>query len=289
MAVGTALRRRAPPAARPSATTSAAGAVRVDVGPRAVAQAARASIVLLCAGVAACASDAPLVLVPGLAQSTAPEGVIAMPTLNGYRYIVPLDDGGAVLFDAGFEPPTSSEQAVLGARPVRALFVTHAHLDHAGGLRGYPGAPLYAGVEEVPILTGARGHRAPLQRVFAALFGAAPAAGRQPLPVAHGEVIAVGALRVTAVHVPGHTAGSTAWHVTTARGDTWLFGGDAVMCGEDGVALSPAFLSDDATAAVDSLHALRAFPFRVLFDGHTGRCEGVWPSVPAVVGRSLRR
>lgn len=246
----------------------------------------------LASAAAACASTGVLVLLPGLEPFTTPEGIVGLPTVDGYRYLVPVDDDaaaserdGVIMIDAGFEPPTAIEREYLQGRRVLAIFITHGHADHALALDAYDGVPIYISADELPFVRGERMWRAPLQQLFRAMLGASRA--RNAHVVDDGETIHVGGRTFRAIALPGHTAGSTAWLMDDGRdapgftASGTLFSGDALMCnGKHGVGLSPAFLSDDKALAEHSLRRLRDHPFRVMLDGHTGRCVDVWSRIP---------
>lgn len=241
---------------------------------RALAFVAAVSL-LLCVG-AACASTGVLVMLPGLAPFETPEGIVGLPTVDGYRYLVPVDDG-LVMIDAGFEPPTPVEREYLKGRRVLAIFVTHGHADHTLGIDAYESdsIPIYVNAQELPLVRGAAMWRAPMQQLFRAVLGASRA--RNAHIVDDGGTITLGGRTFRAIALPGHTAGSTAW----LMGDT-LFSGDALLCNDGGaVGFPPTLFSDDEQRMEASLRRLRDHPFRILLDGHHGRCAGVWERIPA--------
>ena len=253
------------------------------------ARSVAALAVAIAIGIGGCAHDAPLSVLPGLARFETPEGVVGMPTIDGYRYIVPVD-GGVVLVDAGFQAPTQSERDVVGGRRILAVLVTHAHLDHVGGLAAYDGIPVYIGRDELPVASHALDHRAPLQRFFRAIV---PFAG---LPhsvhaVDDGDVVVVGGRMFTALFLRGHTRGSTAWITKRVDddADVWLFSGDAVLAHDGRIGFPPPGFSDDERQMLASLERLRGHPFRVMFDGHAGRSVGSWAKIPRFIVEETRR
>ncbi len=96
---------------------------------------------------------------------------------------------------------------------MKAILVSHAHFDHAGGLAALQrltGATVFtskAGRE--PLITGRLGDDDP-QYVAGSNEGSFPPV-QQVVAIGDGEVVTVGSLDVRAVYTPGHTRGSTTW------------------------------------------------------------------------------
>lgn len=64
-------------------------------------------------------------------------------------YLIQLKDGSLGLVDAGMDPEAKSIRAALAAmgrraEDVRVIFLTHLHGDHAGGVRAFPWAEVFA-------------------------------------------------------------------------------------------------------------------------------------------------
>jgi metallo-beta-lactamase class B len=125
------------------------------------------------------------------------------------------DPAGHILIDGGMEESAAQIAAnirKLGFRvgDVKILLINHAHWDHSGGLadlKRLSGARLLASAADKPELeSGRSAYRTDL----------APAA-----PVAvdrlirDGEVIRLGATRLTTHLTPGHTKGCTSWTLRT--------------------------------------------------------------------------
>jgi len=170
----------------------------------------------------------------------------------------------AVLVDPGDEGERIVRLAGdAGVRP-RAIWLTHAHLDHIGGI-----AAVRREWSEVPILLH------PLDEPLYAA-GARQAAHyglpfEEPPPtdarLAEGDVLKVGSLQFAVLHVPGHAPGHVAFF-----GHGALFGGDCLFAGSVGRTDLPL---SDATAMERSLERLSALPSATrVYPGH-GRATTV--------------
>jgi glyoxylase-like metal-dependent hydrolase (beta-lactamase superfamily II) len=206
------------------------------------------------------------------------EGLVNSYLLEESREITIVDAGAP-----GYWNDLPDELAAMGRTfaDVRALVLTHAHIDHVGfaeRLRREKRVPVSVHELDAKI---ARGEAKPQNQKmlgigFAALrflrFALAKGMLRATpiLEVAtfgDGATLDVpGALRV--IHVPGHSEGSAALHLP-ARG--MLFVGDAfatlnVMSGKTGPQLAP--FGSDLPRARESLKRLEAIDADVVLPGH---------------------
>jgi glyoxylase-like metal-dependent hydrolase (beta-lactamase superfamily II) len=212
----------------------------------------------------------PRVLYPGLylLGGLAPSAAYAIETSKGL-----------VLVDSGLESDASLlksqlERLGLDWKQVRAVLITHAHLDHSGGaehVRVGAGAKIYAGQGDAGVLKAGGPHEA-----FFSAFSL-PGGQRHPTKIdvelKGGESIDFGDTRFRAMATPGHTPGSICYLMEQA-GRRVLFTGDVIsmLLGDERshvrikrplgtyAAYLPPRYRGDARTYLESLRRLRAMP-----------------------------
>ncbi|CUS06296.1 Metallo-beta-lactamase [Candidatus Promineifilum breve] len=160
-----------------------------------------------------------------------------MPQVTAVYLLIGPD--GPVLVESG---PGSTLPAVLDAlaghgfapADVRAVLLTHIHLDHAGaaGWWAQQGAQLYVHHVGAPHLIDPTKLLASATRIYGDNMGplwgemvAAPA--ERVTAVYDGDTIAAGGLTFTAVDTPGHAYHHHAYRLSDGHGGAILFTGDA--------------------------------------------------------------
>ena len=171
-----------------------------------------------------------------------------------------VDDG--TLIDAGAKPAAVLAKAREVGVSIRAILITHYHVDHvryARDLKRETGAEVIAPALDADVIRGRARPRAPnpLMAVFTAL-ARAPGVDVDGEAVDGGEV-----LGYRAIHLPGHTPGSTAYLKEGA-----LFSGDAVVERGGGAALPPKMFSLDMNEARRSLAKLAGLGISTVYPGH---------------------
>ncbi|WP_243032167.1 MBL fold metallo-hydrolase [Thermus altitudinis] len=168
-------------------------------------------------------------------------------------------EGGYFLVDAGL-PWEAGRLLRLLQEPPRLLFLTHHHLDHAGGARALWarfGLPILAHPREWPYLLKEK-PRLPLPIPFLGswLANLAPPLPREALrPVEEGEEI----LGWRVVALPGHTLGQ----VGLFR-DGLLLAGDALR----GNGLPPRFINEDHALAKRTVRKILDLGAEKVYVGH---------------------
>ncbi len=193
-----------------------------------------------------------------------PGGIEAVCSRGSLSWIVPVDDGGVVLIDTGFDDEARAIKHALRGRKLHAILLTHGHLDHAAGTSSLD-APVYIGRADAPALRGEHTFDA-LYPLLGEIFGGIPVAKGAIHEVDDRDVYVVGDRRFSVISMPGHTEGSTAWLL-----DDVLFSGDAMLAPlGDGVYPAGVGFTLDIEAAYDSIRRLRDVEVHWLADAHYG-------------------
>ena len=137
---------------------------------------------------------------------------------DGLSSILIETSDGLILLDGGLPQSAAlidTNIRALGFDPldIKAILVSHAHFDHAGGvaaLQRLTRASVFSGEAGTATLTSGRLGEDDPQYVADSDDGRFPAI-RNVTAVGDGEFVSVGSVNVQAHYTPGHTAGSVSW------------------------------------------------------------------------------
>lgn len=217
------------------------------------------------------------------------------------------DDTGVMLIDAGF--PGNRDEVVdsvcelgFGPRDVRAILLTHAHVDHLGSAIWFAkthGTPVYTHAAEVghakreyleqvaPLDVLARSWQ-PRYLTWSVAITRKGGMTHEGIPTTAAldeDVAATLPGRPTAIPTPGHTGGHCSYLV-----DGVLVAGDALITGHPvstrrGPQLLPDMFNHDQDGCVRSLGALGMLDAEVLLPGHGPAWHG---SIRTAAERAVR-
>lgn len=231
---------------------------------------------------------------------------VHMATTPEVNWTLVADDTGVLLIDAGYpgqraEVLASLDQLGFGPADVRAVLLTHAHIDHLGSaiwLAATHGTPVYCHADEVghakrqylqqvsPVALANQVWRPSWLRwsLTAARLGGLSRDGVPSALPLTDEVAAQLPGRPVPIPTPGHTAGHCSYVV-----DGVLVTGDALITGHplvrhSGPQLLPTMFNHSDPGCVRSLAALAGAGTDVLIPGH----GELWPGpIEAVVREAV--
>lgn len=163
----------------------------------------------------------------------------------------------AILVDPGEEGERIIASVVARDANVTAIWLTHAHLDHIGGIaavRRKWNVPIHLHPLDEPIYAAGERHAA----AYGVPFEQPPKTDRA---LAEGDTLSVGGLTFDVLHLPGHAPGHVAFH-----GHGALFGGDVLFAGSIGRTDLPGSNPADLEASLARLAGLP--PETVVYSGH---------------------
>jgi glyoxylase-like metal-dependent hydrolase (beta-lactamase superfamily II) len=169
---------------------------------------------------------------------------------------------GAVVIDPGPALPAHLQAILraLGDAPLRAILVSHAHLDHTALV---PELAAVTGVQVLGFGGAASGRSDVMQRLAQAMPGGGEGVDHGFVPdvlLQDGQILRLAGLEIEVLHTPGHMGG----HLCFGMGDR-LFSGDHVMGWSTSLVSPP---DGDMGDYMASLAVLAARDWTMFWPGH---------------------
>ncbi|HUQ45455.1 MAG TPA: MBL fold metallo-hydrolase [Gemmatimonadaceae bacterium] len=166
----------------------------------------------------------------------------------------------AVMIDPGDEPLRLVQMVRDSGAVLEAIWLTHAHIDHIGGIAGvrrHFDVPVHLHPLDLPYYTR-------LSARAAEMYGVPFEQPDGPdAELADGDVLACGTLRFTVMHLPGHAPG-----LVSFNGEGVALSGDLLFAGSIGRTDLPLSNPFDMDASLDRFGALPNET--VVYPGHGG-------------------
>jgi glyoxylase-like metal-dependent hydrolase (beta-lactamase superfamily II) len=209
---------------------------------------------------------------------------------HAVNWLLVTDDSGVTLIDAGYpgdrdDVLASLSQLGFGVEDVRAIVLTHAHIDHLGSAIWFAkthGTPVYCHADEVGHAKREYLQQASPLAVTANIWRPGWAAWamhvvrnggltREGIPTAQALTTDIAATlpgQPMCIPTPGHTSGHCSYVVdgVLASGDALITG--HAVCRRQGPQLLPALFSHNQADCERSLAALALLETEVLLPGH---------------------
>jgi glyoxylase-like metal-dependent hydrolase (beta-lactamase superfamily II) len=176
------------------------------------------------------------------------QGFTVGPLQENCWLVADPEAGEAVLVDPGDEAERLLAAVDATGARLAGIWITHGHVDHVGAvadLVAARGAPVWLHPADRPLYDRA----AVTGQLYGMRFDPPPPPDH---PLAEGDVLAVGALRFSVWHLPGHAPGHVAIH-----GHGLCLGGDLLFAGSIGRTDLPL---SDPRAMQQSLARLATLP-----------------------------
>lgn len=170
-----------------------------------------------------------------------------------------ISDGHAFIIDPSASLKATLEVLEREGAALDGILLTHGHFDHIlslDTLREATGAPAYIHKEDAIMLTDGK------KNAFYELFNRERSYKAAEHLLSHGDVITLGAEKLTVFHTPGHTHGSVCY-----LGDGVIFSGDTLFLDTYGRC---DLWNGDLGKMHDSLRSLRNIdPSLTIYPGHS--------------------
>jgi glyoxylase-like metal-dependent hydrolase (beta-lactamase superfamily II) len=214
-----------------------------------------------------------------------PPGVFTIRGIMGVCHVLVDSTGDVVFLDTGLIGEQAQIRRLLrrlGLAPgnVRAILLTHGHLDHVGNLKWakeWTGAPVYGHALEQCHIDGTFDYRGTatwcgrLERIGRRYLGVGARVGIDVAIEEGMELPFWGGLRV--LHLPGHTLGHCGFY--SAQHDTFFSGDLFASTFLRGAVLPPAIFNAVPNLIPQSLEKARALNARWLIPQHYDVLDGV--------------